>query len=82
MKVMVIEIKHYQSKITLIKLSHVYLKNIIKIQITMSINFISFKDTDQESAMHSKSGDIKIMVNDKPDEVIEKRFESQHPKYP
>ena len=64
MKVMVIEIKHYQSKITLIKLSHVYLKNIIKIQITMSINFISFKDTDQESAMHLKSGDIKIMVND------------------
>ena len=30
----------------------------------MSINFISFKDTDQESAMHSKSGDMKIMVND------------------
>ena len=26
--------------------------------------------------MHSKSDNIEIMINDKPDEVIEKRFES------
>ena len=43
-----------------------------KIQLTMSINFMSFKGTNQERVMHSKNDNIKIMINDKADEVIEK----------
>ena len=41
-----------------------------------SINFISCKDNDEEQVMHSKIDNIEIMINDKADEVIEKRFES------
>ena len=61
-----------------------YLKDIIdnlkksdiwKIQLTIAINFISSKD-NHEHVMHSKSDNIEIMINDKADEVIEKRFES------
>ena len=70
MKVMVIEIKHYQLKNILIKLGP-YLKDIIndlkksdtwKIQLTIAINFISSKDNDKERVMHSKSDNIEIMI--------------------
>ena len=54
---MVTVLKHYQSKSILIKQSHTFLKDImnnlnksntLKIQLTMSINFMSSKDTDEE----------------------------------
>ena len=54
-----------------------YLKEIInnlkisdkwKIQLTTAINFISYKDTDEERAMQLKSN-IKIVIYDKADEV-------------
>ena len=35
-----------------------------KIQLTLSINFVSSKDNDEEQVMHSKSDNIKIMIND------------------
>ena len=41
-----------------------------KIQLTVEINFMSSKDTDEECIMHSKSDNIEIMINDKADEVI------------
>ena len=44
--------------------------------LTLAINFMSFKDTDKERLKHSKSDNIKIMINDKADEVIEELFES------
>ena len=47
-----------------------------KIQLTVAINFISSKDNDEEHVIHSKSGNIEILINDKSDEVIEKLFES------
>ena len=47
-----------------------------KIQLTVAINFISSKDNDEEHVIHSKSGNIEILINDKSDEVIEKIFES------
>ena len=53
-----------------------YLKDIItdlkksdawKIQLTIPINFMSFKDTDEELVMHSKSGNIEFMIYDNAD---------------
>ena len=76
--------KHYQLKNILIKLEP-YLKDIIndikksdtcKIQLMTAIHFISFKDNDQGRAIHPKSDNIEIMINDKADEVIEKLFQS------
>ena len=42
---------------------------------TISINFISFKDNDEECVMHSKSDNIEIAVNDNADEVIQELFQ-------
>ena len=42
-----------------------------KIQLTVTINFISSKNTDEERGIHSKSDNIEIMINDKADEVTE-----------
>ena len=68
-----------------------YLKDIIndlkksdtwKIQLTITINFISSKDdSDEERAMYSKSDNIEIMNNAEADEVIEELFKSLHSKY-
>ena len=61
MKVMVIEIKHYQFKI------RPYLKDIIndlkksntwKIQLTVVTNLISSKEHDEQCVKHSKSDNI------------------------
>ena len=50
-----------------------------KIQLTIAINFISSKDSDEEYVMYSKSDYIKNMINDKADEVIEELFQSLLP---
>ena len=47
-----------------------------KIQLTIAISFIASKDKYEECVMHSESDNIEIMINDKADEVIEKRFKS------
>ena len=46
-----------------------------KIQLTITINFISLSkdDNDEEHAINSKSDTIKIIINDEVDKVIEKR---------
>ena len=41
-----------------------------------AVNFMSSKDTDEEHVMHSTSGSIVIMINDKTDEVIIELHES------
>ena len=43
---------------------------------TFAINFVSSKDNDEEQIMHSKSDNIKIMINDYVDEVIQELFQS------
>ena len=62
-----------------------YLKDIInileesdtwKIQLIIAINFISSKDSDVMSVMHSKHDNIEIMKSDRADKVIEELFES------
>ena len=71
-----LSVEEYFNKIRL------YLKDIIneieieksdtqKIQLAIATNLVSFKDNDEECVMHSKSGNIEIMINDKTDEVIE-----------
>ena len=41
----------------------------------MTINFISSKDdNNEEHEMHSKNGNIKIMIIDVTDEIVEKLF--------
>ena len=46
-----------------------------KIQLTITIKFISSKDyNDEERVMHSKSDNIEIMISDEADEVMKKRF--------
>ena len=40
----------------------------------MEINFISSKVNEKEHVMHSKSDNIKIMINDKVDETTSNSF--------
>ena len=47
-----------------------------KIQLTMSNNFNSSLDNDEERVLHSKSDNIEIMINDEADEVMEQLFDS------
>ena len=64
-----------------------YLKDVInnlkksdtwKIQLTIANNFISSVDNDEVRAMHSKSDNIEIMINDEADEVIKDSFENRY----
>ena len=48
----------------------------MKIELTAAMNFFSSKDTDEECVMHSKIDNIKIMIYDKADNVIEELFKS------
>ena len=41
----------------------------------------SYLDNDEEHLIHSKSGNIEIMINDEADKVIEKLFESIKNRY-
>ena len=52
-----------------------------KIQLTMAINFFSFKDSEEFRTMHSKSDNIKILITNETDQIIEKLFESFLQKY-
>ena len=52
-----------------------------EIQLTMSINFISSKDSDETSTLRTKNNNIEIMMGNETDEIIEKHFESLLQKY-
>ena len=52
-----------------------------KIQLTMAINFISSKDSDETRTMHTKSNNVEIMMDSETDEIIEDLFESFLQKY-
>ena len=52
-----------------------------KIELTMQINFISSKDSDETRTMHTKSDNIEIMKGNETDEIIEKLFKSLLQKY-
>ena len=46
-----------------------------KTQLTMQINFISFKDSEETRTMYTKSLNTEIMMGNETDEIIIKRFE-------
>ena len=48
----------------------------MEIQAAIAINFISFKENDEERVIYSKSDNIEIIIYDKADEVIKEPFES------
>ena len=52
-----------------------------KIQLTMAINFISSKDSDETQTMHTKSNNAEIMVGSETNEIIKDLFESFLQKY-
>ena len=45
-----------------------------KIQLTMSINFISSKDSNETRNMHTKSNNMKFMVGSETDKITEEFF--------
>ena len=47
-----------------------------KTQVTMSINFISFNDSDETRNLHTKSDSIETMMSNKTDEIIDELFKS------
>ena len=47
-----------------------------KIQLTMSIKFISSKVSDETRNIHTKSNNTEIMVGSETDEFLEKLFKS------
>ena len=47
-----------------------------KIQLTMTINFVSSKDSDETRTMHTKSNNVEIMIGSETDKLIEDLFES------
>ena len=52
-----------------------------KIQLTMAINFISSKDSDETRTMHTKSKNVEIMIGSEIDGIIEDLFDSFLQKY-
>ena len=46
-----------------------------KIQLTMQINFILHKDSEETRTMYTKSPNTEIIEGDKTDEIIEELFE-------
>ena len=52
-----------------------------KSQLTMIINFISSKDSDEIRTMHTKSNNIEIMMDNETDEIIEELFKPLLQKY-
>ena len=52
-----------------------------KIQLSMKINFISSKDSDETVTMHTRSNNIEIMVGNETNEITEEPFESLLQKY-
>ena len=52
-----------------------------KIRLTIVVNFMSLKDSDKELPKHSKSDNLKIMINDKADKVIEELFQLHLSRY-
>ena len=52
-----------------------------KIRLTMRINFISSKDSEETRAMHTKSDNIEIMIGSETDNIIDELFESLLQRY-
>ena len=51
------------------------------IQLTITVQIISSKVSEEECMMHSKIDNVEITINDKEDEVIEGLLQSLLPRY-
>ena len=49
-----------------------------KIELTMSINFISFNDSDETRNLRTKSDNIEIVMGDETYQIIDELFELSH----
>ena len=47
-----------------------------KIQVTMTINFVSSKDSNDIRTMHTKCSNVKVMMGSETDEIIKDFFKS------
>ena len=45
-------------------------------QLTMAINFISSKDSDEIRTMHTKSSNVEILIGSKTNEIVDEVYES------
>ena len=62
--------------------NHLKKSDKLKIQLTITVNFIYSKDdNNEECEVHSKSDNRQIMMNDEADKVIEQYFESLKKRY-
>ena len=52
-----------------------------KIQSTIAINIFSSKDSKKTRPMHSKTGNIEVMIGNETNEIIEELFKSLLQKY-
>ena len=52
-----------------------------KIQLTMSINFMSSKDSEETRTVHTKSHNVEVMMSSKTVEIIKELFKSFLQKY-
>ena len=69
-----LSVKRYLNKIRpyLKDINNLKISDTCKIQLTLTINFISSKDGNNEDhVMHRKSDNIEFMINDKEDDVDE-----------
>ena len=70
------KIKYYQLKSIKDIMNNFKKSNTWEIILAIANNFICFIDNDKELVMQSKSDNIKIMIIDEADEVIEELFYS------
>ena len=45
-----------------------------KIHLTMSVNFMSWKDNDDKQLMHSISDAVEVIISNEVDEIIKQLF--------
>ena len=53
----------------------------MKIQLSLAINFISCKDSEETRTMHSNSDNIETIIGSETEETIEELFESHLQRY-
>ena len=54
----------------------------MKIQLTMTVNFFSSKDSEETCTTNTKSDNTEIIMGNETDEIIEELFESLLQRYP
>ena len=52
-----------------------------KIQLTIAVNLVSSKDTEEDRVIHSPSDKVKVTSYNDANEVVNELFQSPHSKY-